>query len=146
MLIFIQITLITLFSMVSPVVLANTVGANTVGANTVEANHNLELLVIYSPECPRCHEWMDEVYPSYDSYGQSVGQKRPSIRLLSLKKKSDVDWINQHLETVLFTPTFVLWDTDQEFYRFRGYGSQDGFFKELNLALRKTDKSLAEKQ
>ena len=32
------------------------------------------LLVVYSPSCAHCHEWMKNVYPVYQSYKKEVSK------------------------------------------------------------------------
>ena len=96
------------------------------------------LLVIYSPGCTHCHDWMKSVYPAYQSY-KKEGQLnyRPSIKLLNMDNAEDSAFISENLSMVLFTPTFVLWDGQKELYRFQGYSTVDAFFNKLDGGLRK---------
>ncbi|HJN37305.1 MAG TPA: hypothetical protein QF353_00850 [Gammaproteobacteria bacterium] len=96
---------------------------------------DVHLLVVYSPECTHCHEWMDKVYPFYETHENKSAFKRPMIRLMSLKDNNDLVWINEHLSRVIFTPTFILWSKDKEVYRFRGFSSKVDFFDELDVAM-----------
>ena len=96
------------------------------------------LLVIYSPACNHCHEWLEKVYPVYTTYGgKEDASVRPSIRLLNLDDKKDQEFISKNLSFVLYTPSFALWDGKKELYRFSGYSSPEKFFNQLNIGIEK---------
>jgi len=110
---------------------------STAFAKNSEASETT-LLVVYSPSCTHCHEWMKNVYPVYQSYKKEEQlNQRPSIRLLNMNNAEDSQFISDHLSMVLFTPTFVLWDGQKELYRFQGYSTVDAFFSKLDGGLRK---------
>ena len=88
------------------------------------------LLVIYSPACGHCHEWLEKVYLT--TYGGEKRQALGSIRLLNLDDKADQEFISKNLSFVLYTPSFALWDGKKELYRFSGYSSPEKFFNQLN--------------
>ena len=91
-----------------------------------------ELLMFESPVCEWCEVWDEELG---EVYAKTAEGKRAPLRRVDVFDPMPDDL--KGLDTVRYTPTFVLMDRGQEVGRIRGYPGEDFFWTQLEQLLNK---------
>ncbi|MBA84033.1 hypothetical protein ACSSNL_03495 [Thalassobius sp. S69A] len=94
----------------------------------------VELLMVERPGCHYCIEWKDKIGPIYPN---SAEGKYAPLRIMDISDKAEGI---QFARKVVYTPTFVLLENNQEIGRIEGYPGEDFFWGMLEMMLKaKTD-------
>ena len=97
------------------------------------------LIMFHDPQCMYCQKFLDEVCltkegeTDRDRTCPGYTGKYPIVIVM---KTNLPDWVNRAfkdgiIETIIGTPTFVLWDGEREVGRIVGFGSREEFYEEL---------------
>ena len=102
-----------------------------------------ELLMFYSPYCPHCARFMDDVVLDADPYHGEI-----PLTIINMVTIDESDpnywWIRKaysegRLKGIHYTPTFVVWigdhETGRESERFVGYINKEDFYKRLHAVM-----------
>lgn len=88
-----------------------------------------ELLMFYRDGCPYCAAWEREIGPIY---GKTEIARRAPLRRINLDRETANVVLNSR---VIYTPTFVLAESDREVARIEGYPGHDFFWTLLERML-----------
>ena len=88
-----------------------------------------ELLMVHEESCFWCEAWEDEIGPIYSKTAEG---KFAPLSKIDLADSINDDRISNR---VIFTPTFILIEKDQEIARIEGYPGEDFFWVLLEEAL-----------
>ncbi len=94
-----------------------------------QASATYELIMVEQQGCHYCERWKEEIGPIYRK--TDVGMFAP-VRIVDITK---VDGTPEIEAAVVFTPTFIITDGDQEITRMEGYMSEDFFWGVLEMIL-----------
>ena len=86
-----------------------------------------ELIIFESETCEWCEVWDEEIGISYNK--SKEGRIAP-LRRVDID--GDLPKDLEHLEGLLYTPTFVVFDNGQELGRITGYPGEEFFWHFLN--------------
>jgi thioredoxin-related protein len=84
--------------------------------------HAAELIMFYRDGCPYCAAWEREIAPIYDK--TDVARQAP-LRRVNLDRETAQVVLRSR---VIYTPTFVLADSNREVARIEGYPGHDFFW------------------
>jgi len=88
-----------------------------------------ELLMVEQQGCYYCLEWKDEIGPIYPKTQEG---KFAPIKFIDI---TEVDEIEGLQRDVVFTPTFILFEKENELARLEGYPGEDFFWALLEIML-----------
>lgn len=88
-----------------------------------------ELLMVHEEACFWCEAWEDEIGPIYSKTAE--GKFAPLSKIDLVDSKND----NRIANRIIFTPTFILIEKNQEIARIEGYPGEDFFWALLEEAL-----------
>ena len=100
-----------------------------------------ELLMFSNPHCGFCQSFLNEVKPTY--------HKTEYAKYLPLKVINITDempkWIQTAMEEgrltpIRNTPTFVIWDNNEEVARLVGYGGKEKFYESIGVFVQENEK------
>ncbi len=99
-----------------------------------------ELLMIHSPVCPYCQAFMRDVEPEYNLSEQA---KKYPLHVIDISISKNREWIRQAIQSkkikpIVGTPTFILYDNDEEIGRFVGYGGKEWFYHYLDETIKQS--------
>lgn len=104
------------------------------------------LIMFHNPKCMYCQKFLDEVCLTKEGdadrdrtcpgYGWKQDPKFEKYPIVIVMKKNSLDWVNRAfkdgiIETIIGTPTFILWDGEREVGRIVGFSSKEEFYEEL---------------
>ena len=93
-----------------------------------------ELIMFEQEGCQYCRMWDNVIAPIYPK--TSEGEAAP-LRRLDIREQGEIPYLKTR---ILFTPTFVLVDDDQEIGRIEGYPGEDFFWGLLGMMLQDLEK------
>ena len=93
-----------------------------------------ELIMFEQEGCQYCRMWDNVIAPIYPK--TSEGEAAP-LRRLDIREQGEIPYLKTR---ILFTPTFVLVNNDQEIGRIEGYPGEDFFWGLLGMMLQDLEK------
>ena len=93
-----------------------------------------ELIMFEQEGCQYCRMWDNVIAPIYPK--TSEGEAAP-LRRLDIRDQGEIPYLKSR---ILFTPTFVLVNNDQEIGRIEGYPGEDFFWGLLGMMLQDLEK------
>jgi len=99
-----------------------------------------ELLMIHNPACPYCNAFMRDTEPEYSLSEQA---KKYPLHVIDISISKNREWIRQAIQSkkikpIVGTPTFILYDNDEEIGRFVGYGGKEWFYHYLDETIKQS--------
>ena len=98
-----------------------------------------ELLVLSGEKSQSSKRWQEEVLPEYET--STLGKSLP-VKIVPVQGKLFPEWMAKALDEgrvdeIFGTPTFIIWDPEQEkeIGRIEGYTQKPKFFSQLNEAM-----------
>jgi len=89
-----------------------------------------DLVMVEAPGCVYCIEWKKTIGPIYPK--TQAGQFAP---LITVDKSEPAPFAGGYTTPIVFTPTFILVDDNQEIGRIQGYPGEDFFWALLEQML-----------
>ena len=108
------------------------IGLMPIGAAAANSA-SAELIMFESATCPWCAAWDRDVGIIYDKTDEG---KQAPLRRADVDAPRPTDL--RHIESIVYTPTFVLTEHGREVGRIVGYPGEDFFWGLLGDLLRKT--------